>query len=239
MKLFTKFGSIALLSVLTVSALASNQLVEELVLDSNSLRQLEVNAGAGDLSIQGDSNSQEITVEATIQGKRIDENDYELYLRRHGDKAFLYAHFNKVRYSNSTIDLIVTVPQALRLRVQDSSGNLNIEGMRSGMRIDDSSGDLHISDVVGDVIIEDSSGDIELVSVEGSVDIEDKSGDIDVRNVSGNVSVKDGSGDIDVYTVGGTVTAEDGSGDITVSDANKFTLQRDGSGKVNLHGVNS
>ncbi len=239
MNLLSKIVLFSALSLSSVYALSVNTIKQDLQLDSDNLNQLEINVGAGSLVVKGDSNSSEIFVEATINGTKIDDEDYELYLRRHGDKAFLFAHFNQAKFGNNHIDLTVSVPHSLRLRVQDNSGDIVIEGMRSRMRIEDTSGDLEITDVVGDVIIEDSSGDIELRSIQGDVDIDDRSGDINVRNIAGNVVVKDGSGDIEIFTVEGSVTAEDGSGDIVVSEAVKFTLERDGSGDVILQGVGS
>lgn len=112
----------------------------------------------------------------------------------------------------------LTISNVGDLKVDDSSGGIEIRHTTGNVRVRDSSGEIVIEDVRGDVYIpQDSSGSIEITGVTGGVTIdEDSSGSIDIRNVQRNVAIgSDGSGTIDVTDVGGDFTVgSKGSGSI-------------------------
>ena len=254
--------SVAILMLSGAAILAGGQALsakyeqqETLSLDSAELAKLEVNSGAGDLRIKGEDTATQISVTATIGGRYIEPEDYTLYLREHGDRAFLYAHLNEGYRGNGYIDLQVEVPSQLRLRVldksgdtkinnmqngvwvEDSSGNLDLNTISGGVTVKDTSGDTHLTTINGNVNVNDGSGDLVLTTVNGNVVVDDGSGDINVKTVLGNLDIEDGSGDIEAYGISGTMTADDGSGDIYVDGADRFTLVSDGSGDVELSNV--
>jgi hypothetical protein len=120
-------------------------------------------------------------------------------------------------WHEAKLDLEVTVPQNIPIRVKDGSGELEIRGVRGNVDVTDGSGSLRIRDVAGDVRVNDGSGGIEIDGIRGSVRIvEDGSGGIDIRDVERDVIVEeDGSGSIDVDQVRGNFTVErDGSGGV-------------------------
>lgn len=242
---------------LGLSSFASESKRTEMhTLEGAGITSLKVDTGAGDVVLEG-ANVEDMSVEVSIWGNRIDEDDYELIIEKRGDTARLYMHMEKGRNLRGSVDLHITAPQNWALDMQDTSGELSIRNMQNGLIVEDSSGDINIRDVsggvsvrdssgdvslvtiTGDINIDDRSGDIEVITATGNVELEDRSGDILIRTVSGNVDIDDGSGDIDVVGIGGAVTASDGSGDIYVKRAAKFSLHRDGSGDVHLEDVES
>ena len=96
---------------------------------------------------------------------------------------------------------------AAKVEIDDNSGNIRVR--ESGdLRISDSSGGIDIRGVKGSVdIVEDSSGEIEVYDVTGSVRVgRDSSGSIDVSRVGGDFTVeRDGSGGIEYDGVKGKV----------------------------------
>lgn len=183
---------------------------------------LEIDAGAGSLSLKGDAATDAIEVRAEIYQVSANDN-YTLTLELHDDgQARLVADAGSSFAGGSDrIDLTITVPAQLEVMIDDGSGSIRVETL------------------VGDLDIEDGSGSIRVSDIQGSVMIEDGSGSIVVTGVSGNVSIDDGSGSISVGDTGGKVTVSDGSGSIDVDGAEDFELMDDGSGSVSTRNIRS
>lgn len=138
--------------------------------------------------------------------------------------------------SHAYMDLRVRMPDAIRLVLRDSSGELRVEGLRAGLDLTDSSGDIELHDIGGGVEVADSSGDIDARTIEGDFTVRsDSSGDIDIAGVEGNVRVRDdSSGDIDIRDVTGDAeVGRDSSGSITFDTIGGSTkVGADGSGDI-------
>lgn len=225
-----------ILCLLPVTLLACTAKAEEckdinFTLDSNDIRTLTLDVGAGYLGIIGsdaDDAAIEIQAEACAGSRsQLDEMDI-VYERRGdtwvvetkaGDNSFnIFSLFNGS--FDTRIDIDLMVPAGLLLRIDDGSGDIDIRDVRGELVVDDGSGDLQITDITGPVRIDDGSGDIELRNIESRVEITDGSGDIYIDRVGGDVIIEDdGSGDIDVRDVRGDFTARNtGSGDVDFRD---------------------
>ena len=209
----------------------------------NSLKNLEVEAGAGSLEIVGDSGRKDVLIKAKLcasDEKYLEKMDVAVELGAD------VAHFETVfpdgsawsDNQNASIDLVLSVPASARLDVRDSSGEasienvaelsmvdssgkLEIENVAGTLKVVDSSGELSIANVGGDVNLSDSSGGIYVSKVDGSLTVEvDSSGEIEARHIKKNVLIKvDSSGQIDVSDVGGDFTVElDSSGGVKYKD---------------------
>jgi hypothetical protein len=209
----------------------------ELALTDDAIVQLNIDVGAGDLSIMGKKGQSEITVIAKVFGEELNYDDYTLSLEKEGDKAVLIAQFNDNTYNNERIDVEVTMPSSLALLVDDRSGDLTIESVNNGLTLNDRSGDIELNNIAGLIRIEDRSGDLVGKDLRGDVLINDRSGEIQLKDVVGNVNIDDSSGDIRVKNVSGLVTVEDSSGDININGAGDVRLKNDGSGDVNLRNI--
>jgi hypothetical protein len=209
----------------------------QLALANDSLDQLNIDAGAGDLKITGKAGQSEITVIAKVFGEKLSDDDYVLSLEKAGDKALLIAQFNDNTYNNERIDLEISMPSSLALLVDDSSGDISIESVSNGLTLNDRSGDIELSNIAGLVRIEDRSGDVVGKDLRGDVIINDRSGEIYLKDVVGDVNIDDSSGDIRATNISGVVTVEDGSGDININGAADFRLINAGSGDVSLQNI--
>lgn len=240
---------------------ADVHLTKNFTLDAQSLTELEVEAGAGSLSIKGQAGLTEIQVKAEIYTSSEDHDNYELTLSDSGSTAYLIAQgkghsgFWTGSSHSAHIDLEVLVPQHLMLDVQDGSGDtlikdinaevtikdgsgeIIVHNVKGNLTIDDGSGRIQVSKVIGNVEIDDGSGEMKLSNIQGHVDIEDGSGSIEVINVEGNANLEDGSGDLTVSQVSGMVTVDDGSGDIDVQDAGGLKILETGSGGLRIKNV--
>ncbi len=202
----------------------------DLSLDAGGIGELDIQAGAGTLDVRGVPGQDAIEVRATIVVADADEEEaariiakrMELSLEEHDGKAVLVSDFDSGFMgsgTNARIDLEVTVPAGLPLKIDDSSGSLDVR------------------DVAADVWIDDGSGSIDVENV-ANLTIEDGSGSIDVEGVAGDVNVTDGSGSITVRSVSGSVTIDDGSGSIRVSDVEEdLIIVDDGSGGLKFSDI--
>jgi hypothetical protein len=232
-------------------------------IDARALAAVEVLARAGDLEITGDP--ERTTIEVRGKACAGDESllaGVKLVERRDGDRHLIEVVIpegNGWADAQASMDLVVRVPARLGLEVQDSSGDLRVEGVAS-LRATDSSGDLHARAIAGDVRLRDSSGDLIVRGVAGSVFVdndssgditivdvqrdviieEDSSGGIRLHDVRGSARVKhDSSGDIEFARIGGDAeVTHDSSGDIDAVDVTgAFTVKHDSTGDIDHRNV--
>ncbi|SET89135.1 DUF4097 family beta strand repeat-containing protein [Thalassotalea agarivorans] len=233
--------------VVSYPSYAGSDLVaeKELTLPSASLKTLDVEAGAGELIIEGKDGISEITVNAKVYADDSDFEDYTLTLDTSGKTAKLVSEIdNSFSWGdgpNAYIDVRVTVPSELFLSVEDGSGSMHITSMKNGADITDGSGSLVIENVAGEVKVNDGSGSLTISSVTGNLDVNDGSGSLEISEVGGSLEVNDGSGSIEISNVGGDANIDDGSGSLTVRDVKGVVTIDDGSGGIDVRragGVN-
>ncbi|MBU2880616.1 DUF4097 domain-containing protein [Psychrosphaera sp. B3R10] len=248
-KLFVKFTILALFTTAISACVihvggnkgqkANVQLTEKLELDATGLRNFEIEAGAGDLTIRGIEGQTNIIVEASIFTTK--QKDYQLTLRKNGKSAELVAkHDGSSGYwigSSPRIHLQITMPLELALTIDDGSGDISISNVTNGIAIDDGSGNILLNQVAKDIVIDDGSGDIVVKNADGNVWIDDGSGELYIANIKGNVDIEDGSGDLTVTQISGLVTIDDGSGDISINTAGGLTIIESGSGGLAISGI--
>lgn len=215
-------------------------------LDVSGSSLLKVAAVAGDLRITGESGRNEVEIRGKICVSEEEWLDDVTIETTTGDTASIAVVVpdsdgwslwgNRYAY----VDLELLVPADLNLDVKDSSGDMEIESV-AAVRVQDSSGDIEITDATGPIEVKDSSGDIRVEDIAGDFTVlSDSSGQIRGNDIEGNVLVEnDSSGDIRFTHIGKNVTVEnDSSGDIEVSSVSgDFTVLHDGSGEIDSKGV--
>lgn len=233
--------------------------------DAKGVEKVVIRAGAGDLKVLGPANATRIEARGVACAAKQDLLDKtQISVRREGNTVYVETNLPQdengwsfFRNDYAYIDLGVALPSNLpveavdssgnaafkdlaALKLQDSSGNLDIRRVTGLVDVTDSSGDLVVEDA-GSVRVSDSSGDVEIETVRGGVDIDDdSSGDIRILKAGGSVHVKqDSSGNIRVEDVRGNVDVDaDSSGDIFAAKVSgNFTVREDGSGSIDHDAV--
>jgi DUF4097 and DUF4098 domain-containing protein YvlB len=208
-------------------------------------RAVRIVARAGRLRVVGVDGITEVRVRGTARARKESRlDDIELRAEREGDEVVVEALIPEDRVSwhwddEMALDLVIEVPRALPLEVEDGSGDVELRNV-GALRLDDGSGNVEIVGARGDVTVKDGSGGLTVREVKGSVTIADGSGEIEVANVTGTLTVdEDGSGGITARDVGGAVhVRRDGSGQIRVTEVGgDFVVDRDGSGGISSQGV--
>ncbi|MEM1173744.1 MAG: hypothetical protein AAGA33_01050 [Pseudomonadota bacterium] len=218
-----------LLLLLSSAAVADYTESRQLSEDTAGASVIEIDAGAGALTVTGSSTVSDIVVEARIVLEGMSDkkaSDFiaskiRLELKRVGDTVRLVSDIGDRGWSwgsQAYIDLDVQVPDSIDLVIDDSSGSLRVQDVLSHVAIDDSSGSVDVINV-GSLYIDDGSGGVDVIGVAGDVEIDDGSGSLDIANVGGSVTIDDGSGSITVRSVAvDLMVVNDGSGGVDYSD---------------------
>lgn len=246
MKLSKKLSVIGLVALQAMVGYSVNaksadyETTEKLSINSDGINKLVIDAAAGYLVVNGDSES--TTIEVIGQVQAFDDN-YLLSLKKKGSSVILVADPNPDNYSNwfgkgARINLTVKIPRTMNLSIEDGSGNIELYDIDGRLSIDDGSGGIEGEKITGPVIINDGSGDITLQQIEGKVEIEDGSGSITLDTVGGKVDIDDGSGHLSLTQIKGHVVINDGSGGINlVNLENGVTVVEAGSGSLSMKNV--
>ena len=207
------------------------------------IERVVVEAGAGDLVVRGgEGRDVKVDGKACASSKKLLE-EIQLEIRRDGSTVYVRTLMPEMSVSlfgaNAHMDVTVAVPKTATLKIQDSSGDMEVTDVQAAA-IQDSSGDQTLERIAGDLEVQDSSGEIKIAGVRGGLRLRDSSGDVDVHDVQGDVVVEtDSSGDIEIHNVKGDGTIDDdSSGGIVVQDVGgNFTVGSDGSGGIRYERV--
>lgn len=214
---------------------------------TDGITRLEVRAGAGELTVQGETDLRSVQATGTACARSESQLErVQIRLERNGDTLVLQAEVPQfgVNLRNwfggaPRLDLTVRVPGHLAVDIEDGSGDARVANTASA-RVRDGSGDLEIENIRGELRVSDGSGEARMRSVQGPVRIDDGSGDFSIAKVVGDVIVTDdGSGSIEIVDVQGNVTiGSDGSGDIRVElVSGSVRIEEDGSGDIRVRVV--
>ena len=219
----------------------------ELNMEAKGIQVLDISCGAGALVVEG-KEQQDIKVEAEIEIEGISDkkaqefikDKIELSLELKGTVAYLKSKINDSFWGpkDTQVNLVVTLPPHLNLKVDDGSGATRLRHMDGDVSIKDGSGSIEVSDTKGNLTIVDGSGSIDVRNIQGDVTVKDGSGGISAEKIGGDLTLMDGSGSIEVSGVDGGVLVDDGSGSIDIHDVEKdVMIESDGSGSCNISGV--
>jgi hypothetical protein len=216
-------------------------------LDAKGLDVLKLDTGAGDLVVEGVAGLANVEVRGKACASQQDAlAQIQFVQQREGAAASVGTRIPDIDghlFANdyAYIDVHVRMPAGLRLDLRDSSGDLEVSGLKAGVDVQDSSGDIRLHDLGGAVNVTDTSGDIIARNIAGDFTVlSDSSGDIVADSVKGNAIVKeDSSGDVDLRHVGGDARVDrDSSGDIDFVDIGRDAIVgADGSGGITADAV--
>jgi hypothetical protein len=215
-------------------------------IDVAGVEKVVLRTGAGDLKVRGSATATRIEAKGEACAAKQELLDAsQVNVRREGKVVYVETALPQDErgwsWGNNDyayIDLEVALPSGLPVEAIDSSGDAELSGLKS-LDMQDSSGDLDIEGIAGAVDVNDSSGDLEVERV-GSVRVRDSSGDIEISEVGKDVTVLvDSSGDMRISRVQGSVQVQqDSSGGIRIEDVKgSVKIDSDSSGDIYAGGV--
>ncbi|HEX2694833.1 MAG TPA: hypothetical protein VHP61_03715, partial [Acidobacteriota bacterium] len=172
-KIYVLLITLVTVIILLVSAGFAFETEKTLTLPAEGLKAFRIDCGAGRLDVAGADGLDHIEVRAAIHGEGVSQSKMDDFLKDHvklllekrGDRAVLEANSERrwgLFFTGSVwIDLTVRVPKNLALDIDDSSGDMVVDGVAADVFIDDSSGDIRVARLGGRLEIDDSSGDID------------------------------------------------------------------------------
>jgi hypothetical protein len=208
-------------------------------LDLTGIERVEISARAGDLEVRPGSGTDLQAGGRACASSQALLDESQVLVRRNAGVAEVVVQLPEemkgIGIFYAALDLQVTVPADLPIRIVDSSGDIDLRDVNV-TQLTDSSGDIVARGLKGDVEINDSSGDVRLNDTRGMVTITDSSGDIVIDGARDVVVPVDSSGDIDIQRVSGSVRIErDSSGDVSISDVGRdVEVLADSSGEVRV-----
>lgn len=234
--------------------------------DAGGVDKVVIRAGSGDLKVVGGARNVRIEARGKACASTEDLLDKtQITVRRDGNTVYVETGLPQGEStgwklfgsSYAYIDAGIALPASIPVEAIDSSGDAEFEDLRS-LKLQDSSGDLDVRRIAGLADISDSSGDLDLRDA-GSARLNDSSGDIEVTDMRGEVEVdNDSSGDIRItHTAGsvrirndssGSIRIEDVKGDVAVDNdssgdifagrvTGNFTVDGDGSGSIDHESI--
>jgi hypothetical protein len=191
------------LLLVCVQALARVEEKKLFSYDFDARGELEVESGAGNVTVVGSDTHNKVTVEITKRANTKEEMalfDAKIDISDKETKAKVKSD-NLNRVANASIDFNVMVPRYTEVDVEVGSGNVIIQNIKGQMKAEVGSGNVTISGARKEVEVRVGSGDAQIAYAAdgfGKTDVKVGSGSIQVTNAGGSIEAKSGSGAITI-----------------------------------------
>lgn len=255
------FLTCAVLLLAALPAIASGRKTYPMTVPAEGARTITFNVQEGDFVLRGDPNAKEVRMQVSIDRTWIfklgEEGILKKLIKVEGEgtdhvtvRTNIEPSWKNWFRAEYPIDFEVVLPAKALLEIRDTSGKIEISGMRGDVDVVDTSGTLAINDVTGAVRVVKESGDIRIGQIAGLTSIQSKSGQMQLRDLAGlEITASDGNldiihvktadihnrgGNIKVTQVGGPLKIDDDAGEIVALDVNGPVEVRDTSGQIRL-----
>ena len=175
-----------------------------------------IHDSAGDIHVQSGAQG-DISVASTQDGasKQVD-------YRQEGDTLVISVNNGGDLFSNSPIDLTITVPQSSDVQVDANSGSVELGEISGSIQVKTESGSIDAHNLSGQVALNTSSGSITTEGLSGQATVASSSGSIDVSQASlnGDSAFSTDSGSISyggALASGQTYQFSSSSGDVNLN----------------------
>ncbi len=198
----------------------------ERAVDVVSLAELDVNAGAGDVTVRrGAPGKVRISGKIVVHGGLgRSSREAEALLHRLETNPPIDLEGNRLRigklehrYNHVSISYQITAPAAAAVRVHTGSGDVTVSGMTGPVAAGTGSGNVRLDDLSAAVEAHAGSGSIRAEHIGGAFTGGTGSGSLFLdQTAAGDVTVWSGSGNIELSGVDGALHARTGSGDVRI-----------------------
>ncbi len=140
--------------------------------------------------------------------------------------------------SSDDLMLEINVPPRFDVRLQSSSGDIEINGPLEGrLKGTTGGGNVRLGSLSGTIDMRTSGGDITAGDIGGDIDLNTSGGDVTLGKVTGNATVFTSGGDITVANVGKTVHASTSGGNIRIGDVGGEAMALTSGGDISAGSV--
>ncbi|TAH19643.1 MAG: hypothetical protein EAZ08_08055 [Cytophagales bacterium] len=238
MKIIGKYiiGSLVLLFSYSVS-LAQN-VIDQVDTSYEGITKLVVRGSFCDVNVVGGSGSG-VSLNGKITGSGDNSKDLKIMHRQSGNTLEVWIDRPNRNsnwswgWNNMNGKLDLKVPAQIDLMVDNSSGNVGVQGITyATCDISASSGDVKAEKMTTDLKIRATSGDISAEQIKGSVKARTTSGSQRLSAVTGKIDAEATSGDIRIDTAEGDIAGETTSGSWDIENAKGAFDLRSTSGDI-------
>lgn len=128
-----------------------------------------------------------------------------------------------------------SVPEGVDLDVDNTSGDISVEGITTGqVKLNASSGDIEVKTVTARLATETSSGDQKYFEIVGDIGCIATSGDIKFEDITGTIECRASSGDLKFTGVNGEIKSRTSSGDLILNDIDGAITNVSSSGDLKI-----
>jgi DUF4097 and DUF4098 domain-containing protein YvlB len=142
-----------------------------------------------------------------------------------------------IRLQSSSGDIQVNGPLTGKLKGTTGGGNIRLGNLGGAIDMRTSGGDITSGDIGGDLEFNTSGGDIHMGTVSGSAAVITSGGDITVANVGKRIRASTSGGNIAIGDVGGEAIVSTSGGDIIAGSVSGNASLTTAGGNVLLHGA--
>ena len=211
-----------------------------------SERTINFNVQEGEFVLRGDPSAKSVHIEVSIDRFflfRLGEQDIlkRLIKVTHNTPGSVtvstdiprsLANWGRAEYP---IDFSVVVPSSMNIRLQDTSGMIEMSDLGGDVNIDDSTGTIAVSRLSGNLHIIKQSGDVRVADVTGETRINNRSGQMNFERL-GKLTVEASEGNL-VITGVDSADVHNGSGNIRVTGTRGVLTLHDTSGEIIVNNV--
>lgn len=119
-----------------------------------------------------------------------------------------------------TINYELYAPKRLNITMENTHGDVAVEGFMGSLKLDGRHGNLQVSQIGKDAVINHEHGNIVLSEIGGSVTVTKKHGEVKVESVDGDLKMEHEHGDVDLAMIGKGVELKKQHGKLSVANIN-------------------
>ena len=162
---------------------------------------------------KGNGSRVEVVVKYTY-----DDEDYQPEFKQRGSRLVLSEDFLS-RHTSGKSTWFLKVPETTDISFSTSSGDLEINDLKSEIDIETASGNVIINNIHGKMDVRTASGAITASGVRGTIELGTASGAVTLSKASGEIEIGTASGVIKVSDIAGTIELGTASGEIQIDKA--------------------
>lgn len=220
-----------ILFVLNPNIVFSQDILAKADFSIDKIKYLEVEGSFCNIELNGYSGTL-LKMDAKIEGSG-DPDKYEIIYRKDGDRIKVWIERPNNIWRNIEGLLHFDVPENVIVRIDNSSGNIEAEDLKSSeITLEASSGNITTRNMKGILSLRCSSGNITLSNQSGDAILRASSGNLRIDEMNGDLEAHASSGNITIYEVTGNVEADCSSGNIKLGDIEGSLKVESSSGNI-------
>jgi DUF4097 and DUF4098 domain-containing protein YvlB len=202
---------------------------------------------SGNVKVRGHQRA-DLLVETTFRVSANNKADAEAFLREMQLEVTTVGTTVRVRVNTPqrdggnndvgfAVDLDVSLPDRIRLNVENRFGNTAITGVKAPLTVSGGNGRISVTDIEGLATLKNQFGAVDVSRVTGGLDIQSSNGEVAARDVRGSATIRTAFGGLTLERISGAVSVTGTNGDIRLTGVDGETNVSSRFGRVVLRSI--